>query len=417
MEFSTVPRLAPQAPLSERLGRALRRADRLDIAVAYVKSSGVRWLEQRLPAESRLVVGTGFAITDPDAVERLAALGANVRVVLDSAELVASTFHPKLYLVEDEARLSVFAGSGNLTAGGLKANVEQYEEIALPIRSALARAHRGRFASAWESGSPLADAQEAGAWERYRTWAAAAREQDRRAATVQRRYGGPVRSTLGAPFEERLPAILAEATGLPVSARRHVHVVLDETIGTRTTQRTGIEIRDGAFELAMWPAELKKQAERFYGDRIARRLVRWVGEHPEWRIAPTPHLGYYHAQRHERVYFSPTIGAPEYARQWEEGDLTRVRNHTLTELRHDLWPWLLRRGYASLADEPELDAFERRLQRRRTDANVRPGMRVWRPWPMDEAAALDDAGELSAAIRACLDALLDALEEPALSDA
>jgi hypothetical protein len=43
-------------------------ARELDIAVAYVRKSGVTYLRQRgVPPKLRVVAGTGFAITDPEA--------------------------------------------------------------------------------------------------------------------------------------------------------------------------------------------------------------------------------------------------------------------------------------------------------------------------------------------------------------
>src|SRR4051794_2683946 len=117
------PRLNPESPLWSRLRDALTDAQEFDVAVAYAKTSGVQLLQRlSLPEQRRFVVGTGFALTEPAAVERLAAGGAAVRVVIGSAEVMPSAFHPKLYLVTGPRGITVLAGSGNLTRGGLETN-------------------------------------------------------------------------------------------------------------------------------------------------------------------------------------------------------------------------------------------------------------------------------------------------------
>jgi HKD family nuclease len=148
-----VPGLSVERPLGARLASALVGADRFDAAVAYVKRTGVEIIEAAgLPRATRFVFGTGFALTDPSAVDALQALGAEVRVVIGSEEMSASAFHPKLYLVTRGEDLTVFSGSANLTAGGLQWNVEQYEELRLPLASSEAGKQARRFESLWGVG-------------------------------------------------------------------------------------------------------------------------------------------------------------------------------------------------------------------------------------------------------------------------
>src|SRR4051812_31358957 len=136
--MATSSRLNSGVALRERVAVALRGATRMDVAVAYAKRTGVRELERiGVPPGSRFVISTGFALTEPAAVERLAELGVEVRLVLDHAE----EFHPKLYLVEG-SRLTVLSTSANLTGGGLSTNVEQYEELRLSSGSPEAGAQR-----------------------------------------------------------------------------------------------------------------------------------------------------------------------------------------------------------------------------------------------------------------------------------
>jgi hypothetical protein len=55
------------------------------VAVAYAKLTGVVVLDRAgLPQRSRFVIGTGFGLTEPEAVEALAEKGAEVRIVIGS---------------------------------------------------------------------------------------------------------------------------------------------------------------------------------------------------------------------------------------------------------------------------------------------------------------------------------------------
>jgi hypothetical protein len=70
-------------PLAARLRSALTNASSLSVAVAYAKTSGVGQLRP-LPAKTRAVIGLGFGVTDPQAVERLAA--PSLRLVATTAK-------------------------------------------------------------------------------------------------------------------------------------------------------------------------------------------------------------------------------------------------------------------------------------------------------------------------------------------
>lgn len=155
--------------LGERLAEALQEASGLDLAVAYAKSSGTgALLKSAVPRRSRAVVGLGFGLTDPPAVEQLADAGVAVRCVIDGVALVASQFHPKLYLASQPGALVVLSGSANLTGGGLRSNVEQYEELRFPDPSPLADRQRERFEQLWDHGVPLQDLRRSGDWAEYR---------------------------------------------------------------------------------------------------------------------------------------------------------------------------------------------------------------------------------------------------------
>lgn len=82
------------------MGAAFSGARRIHLAAAYAKSSGSsKLLKLGPPRGSRAIVGLGFGVTDPLAVEQLEEAGMDVKVVPDGA-IAATQFHPKLYLVE-----------------------------------------------------------------------------------------------------------------------------------------------------------------------------------------------------------------------------------------------------------------------------------------------------------------------------
>lgn len=152
----------------QRLEVALRGARQFDLAVAYAKVSGAaRLLSEEIPA-GRAVVGLGFGLTDPPAVEQLAAAGMDVKCVVDADGLPASRFHPKLYLAARAGTLTVLSGSADLTSGGMGYNVEQYEEFELSDPSAAADQQRERFERIWQHGTPLIDLRRSGDWDAYR---------------------------------------------------------------------------------------------------------------------------------------------------------------------------------------------------------------------------------------------------------
>jgi HKD family nuclease len=162
------PGLNQQVALHSRMRAAFDGAQRVHIAAAYAKSSGTSKLLQLDPPQgSRAVVGLGFGISDPLAVEQLDDAGIDVRVVADGS-VSASTFHPKLYLVERRGELRTISGSANLTGPGWTTNVEQFEELTFPDPSTEADGQRERYELVWEHGTPLSLLRRSGDWDRYR---------------------------------------------------------------------------------------------------------------------------------------------------------------------------------------------------------------------------------------------------------
>lgn len=68
----------------------------------------------------RVIAGTAFNHTHPDAIKWFGNIGADIRIFRDDADL----FHPKVYLFRNKQRYALFVGSSNLTYGGFYTNCE-----------------------------------------------------------------------------------------------------------------------------------------------------------------------------------------------------------------------------------------------------------------------------------------------------
>jgi len=144
-----------------------RRPVKLQAAVAFVSQSGVEMLADLLEgwSGSLEVVARGAPITDPEALERLAEMGAAVRAVVGRRAL---KFHPKLWLGHPPEGLDVLSGSGNLTDGGLVGNEEQFELLRLGAEDHdLIRGHQARFETFFAHGVPIEQLRNDRYWARW----------------------------------------------------------------------------------------------------------------------------------------------------------------------------------------------------------------------------------------------------------
>lgn len=219
---------------------------------------------------------------------------------------------------------------------------------------------------------------------------------------------------LGSPdeavYESPRPDLLSAVTGAQPELSG-THVRLDERFDVLTMQRLAIGNVGGAIAVMLWPAELKPQAVRLYGERRGDALVA-AARRLGWTIEPTPHLAYHTAPPPRRLYMFPELDAEEYVRRWQEGDLRLVGAHHRDEVTQSLWPWLKGRGYASADDDRVLEGFLRFLGTR--DAHLRPGLRLARSWERETAARVPRQ-ELAAQIRHDVNVLLAATGEPTIS--
>jgi MoaA/NifB/PqqE/SkfB family radical SAM enzyme len=148
----------------------------LSIAVAFVSDAGVTALGdlmRRHSVNDVELVARGAPITDPIALERAQEeLGIKVSAVVGPE---AQRFHPKLWLLRIGDEMRVLSGSGNLTAGGLRDNREQFEVMITSDPDVVA-SNVARYEDLTAGAIPLERMRKTIAWDE---WLRQIRERDR----------------------------------------------------------------------------------------------------------------------------------------------------------------------------------------------------------------------------------------------
>jgi hypothetical protein len=213
----------------------------------------------------------------------------------------------------------------------------------------------------------------------------------------------------GDPDDVRRPELLRQVTGIsPEAAGMHV---LLRRAGYRSVQRLVLLEVNGGIRAALWPGELKPHAKYLYSDHRAERFVS-VALQGAWSVRPNPHIAFFQAPPHQRLYLDPIVDLRQYVELWEGPGWERIRGYSQEELTASLWPWLKERGCATAADDPVFGEFLRLLGGRRL-AHLRPGLRAEHVWLRNEVAALS-ASQLAAEVRAEVNRVLQAIGEPRL---
>lgn len=146
-------------PIAHRFGKALISSiesgewKRIEIAVAWVRRSGTRHIKPSLAkflsasGISKFTVGIDIENTSKEALEDLLALqefgDCESYVYHNEAN---TTFHPKVYLLQNETRTRLIVGSNNITEAGLFVNTEaglqleadSNDPLVVEVREALA---------------------------------------------------------------------------------------------------------------------------------------------------------------------------------------------------------------------------------------------------------------------------------------
>lgn len=161
-------------PLAIRFGTELLRHvdqvdqldpfwDNLDIAVAWVRASGMAYLSDRLAnflrhgGQLSVIVGIDIQNTTREGLQALLDLEQHGRCeTFVYHNEAGSIFHPKLYLFRNEEEARLIVGSNNITQSGLYVNVEAGLQVDADINSAVVAQTLDALASWKDTTSRLA---------------------------------------------------------------------------------------------------------------------------------------------------------------------------------------------------------------------------------------------------------------------
>jgi hypothetical protein len=181
--------------------------------------------------------------------------------------------------------------------------------------------------------------------------------------------------------------------------------------------RVGMWIDGENIRLGMWPAELQPQYNRVYSDPQKVDALIVLGGQAGWALSSNFHLAYRFAGPQQRWYPGRHLPGPDYVRQWIR-DLRagHARGRVHDELQDpNFRQWLVDRNYAHADELPTLDGWLANLSPG-IRFHVRPSIEIAKDWSAHEALAADRHGEFVAAVRATIDQVLSALDEPRLTD-
>jgi len=147
-------------PLANRFGTALiseigsEKWTRIEMAVAWVRRSGTRHLEPSFKrflgrgGFAQVTVGVDIENTSKEGLKDLLSLQANGNIETyihhNEAEM---TFHPKVYLLQNEKEACLIVGSNNLTEAGLFVNTEAGLQLDATMKDPLIQDARTALAS------------------------------------------------------------------------------------------------------------------------------------------------------------------------------------------------------------------------------------------------------------------------------
>lgn len=117
----------------DELNAIVGRSRDIRFAVAFMSSDGLALVRDALREAVRkgatfeVLVGLDMSVTEPAALSTMyewSQANANVAMFCIVSAVGSAVYHPKLYLAGSDAGTTCVVGSSNLTAGGLKKNIE-----------------------------------------------------------------------------------------------------------------------------------------------------------------------------------------------------------------------------------------------------------------------------------------------------
>lgn len=116
----------------------------INIAVAFLKSTGLDLIEKELKAALRggakinLIVGLDFGFSEYAALHKLLHLFDKYKnAKLYFAQATKGVFHPKFYMFSNKKTATIIIGSPNFTKGGFNENIECSIKVECPLNSKL----------------------------------------------------------------------------------------------------------------------------------------------------------------------------------------------------------------------------------------------------------------------------------------
>ena len=142
-------RLAPE------IRRELASADQVDVLLSFLKWSGLRLVRteledfcRRRPGQLRVLTTTYMGATEPEAVEALVHMGAEVRIAYDVRR---TRLHAKAWLFHRESGFSTaLIGSSNLSHSAMLDGVEWNVRLSTVDNHAILEKFRATFAQYWD---------------------------------------------------------------------------------------------------------------------------------------------------------------------------------------------------------------------------------------------------------------------------
>ena len=219
---------------------------------------------------------------------------------------------------------------------------------------------------------------------------------------------------VGSAGEPPLEWALREAVGVGEVKPRRREPIGAETMmtpGWQSSQRVALGYSGEQLVLRTWPAELKAQAQAFYGSARVKFLLELTAT-TAWEADPLPHLAYNGSRPQDRFYFRCPLPLERYVSFWQRSEnLGQVGAHPLEAIESDLWPWLCQNGLGD-PDDPEqvveLGRFVERLARRRAEAHLRPSVEVTHAW---DRSLENDLPRLLREVREAVEQVAEALRE------
>jgi len=111
--------------LSTEFNLILKDCEEIWIAVAMVSDSGYKYIQDHISktAKQNFLVGIGLP-TSPMVLRQLKEKDGNGLYESKIHHKSNELFHPKVYIIKSNGKLTAFVGSGNCTDGGFDKNLE-----------------------------------------------------------------------------------------------------------------------------------------------------------------------------------------------------------------------------------------------------------------------------------------------------